>query len=133
MTRSDPTVADLVQTFCAAVVAQDDFSARGQVRKGNRYADVYKRAAWELKQLPGGREALERLMEDQLPMVRVVAAANLVRSIDDPAAQVLAAALSEGGLPGLVAGVVLLQLDDGTLDPDAEPPPARPPRKRRRG
>jgi hypothetical protein len=117
------TVDDLVQEFCKAVLTQADLVDRGEVGKGNRQGAVADRAARSLKRLPGGRQALEALMEDERAMVRVTAAAHLLRRDDDRAQRVLEAADSLGGMAAVVAGIMLAMFEDGTWDPDAEPPP----------
>jgi hypothetical protein len=122
---------DLLQEFCKAVLTQADLIHQGQASKANRQVDVYNRAARELKRLPGGREALAALMDDERPMVRVAAAAHLLRRDDDRALRFLGTmAESLSGMPAVVAGIALLQWETGAWDPDAEPPP-RPKRGKR--
>lgn len=111
---------DLVGEFASCVERQSEAIAKGDSTSGNKYAKRYV-AAFEKLRARGdiGRNALAKLLSDERPEVRVMAAAYLLRHCNERAKAVLESEAAGKGLVAFGAAQALQRWKDGTwaLDP----------------
>jgi hypothetical protein len=110
-----PAVRNLVERLVQAEAAAAEAYARQDMKAQNRWADRREAAIRELLSSgPAGQAALEELLHHDLPVVRGVAAAHVLKWAPEKAVPVLEALVAWGhlqkGADGLrppIAGLVL--------------------------
>jgi hypothetical protein len=105
----------LVDEFASCVIAQWEAIEAGNARKAETFARRYL-AAWETLRAQGnsGRDALMVLLEHDVPLVRVAAAAFLLRYATTRARAVLEIEARGTDMLGFRAQQALARWDEGT-------------------
>lgn len=118
--RRAASIDTLVREFGDCVAEQSKCIAKGDARKGNKYAKRYVAAFEKLRSFgDAGRDALADLMDDERADVSVMAAGFLLRHAEERASAVLRVHAEDPGIIGLGAQLALERWKDGTwcLDP----------------
>jgi hypothetical protein len=114
-TMQDYSLDELVEQFAGAVEAQAQAIARGDAEAGNEFAKQYIDSFAELRRRgDAGRNALEVLLEDARSVVRVNAAAYLLRHSGGRAVAVLEKESKGKGMTAFAARQALKRWADRT-------------------
>lgn len=85
------------------------------VPRANKLSDKIWRLAHELRESPDGRKAIEALLDDLIPDVRLVAAAHALAWTPSAARRVLEQLRDSGGRGSFEAKWTLIEFDKGRL------------------
>jgi hypothetical protein len=106
-------------------------SAADSIARGNRLTLELQRYVLEVRETQPGRAAIESLMGDPDPDVRLNAARDTLKWNPEIALPVIGATSQGAGLRAFEAGAILRLYRNGTLDLDWRPPEPQPRHRRR--